>query len=131
MPLKQTITVMTCCAFLLVTKPVGAVDGAKIVAFYGYDNCIELSNSSAQVILCPAAGGRVLSYALNGKNVLYLPSGDEGWRWDGTSANGPMHAGRFDIGPEQVVPRRPVLWQGEWQGKLLVIAAAHTALASR
>ncbi len=93
-----------------------AVTGAKVISFYGYDDCIELSNSTVKAILCPAAGGRILYYGTADKNLLYLPAGDEGWVWDGKSGNAPMHAGRCDIGPEQVVPRRPLLWQGKWEG---------------
>ncbi|MFN3188885.1 MAG: hypothetical protein ACE361_00045 [Aureliella sp.] len=84
------------------------------VHYYGYEDCIELRNETTRVVLCPAAGGRVLEYSLNGKNVLYLPPGNEGWVWDGSNARGQMDAGRFDIGPEQVVPKRPELWQGKW-----------------
>ncbi len=93
---------------------------AQQVNFYGYDDCIRLSNASTEVILCPAAGGRILRYALQGKNILYLPAGDEGWTWDGKSTGGaPMNAGRCDIGPEQVVPPRPLLWQGRWTGEII------------
>ena len=98
-----------------------AADGASVVDFYGYDNCIQLKNDSTTAILCPASGGRVLSYSLNGKNVLYLPKGDEGWRFDAKTSNAgraSMNAGRFDIGPEKVVKRGPLLWMGEWSGEI-------------
>lgn len=100
------------------TCPLMAFDGVRVVHFYGYQDCLEIANSSTRVVLCPAAGGRVLVYALDGKNVLYLPSGNEGWIWDGQNGSGPMHAGRFDIGPELVVPRRQILWQGKWTGEI-------------
>jgi hypothetical protein len=93
--------------------------GAQTVSFYGYADCIQLSNETTQVVLCPAAGGRVLQYSLHGRNVLYLPPGDEGWKWDGSSGWSNMNAGRFDIGPEQMVPQRNLLWQGQWRGEIL------------
>lgn len=98
----------------------GAEDalGARVISFYGYDDCIALENKTTRVVLCPAAGGRVLEYSVNGQNVLYLPEGNEGWGWDGHSRSAPMHAGRFDIGPEQVVPPRRKLWQGKWTGEI-------------
>ncbi|MCC6510970.1 MAG: DUF4380 domain-containing protein [Pirellulaceae bacterium] len=96
-----------------------AVEGAKVVRFYGYDDCIELTNATTRVVLCPAAGGRILYFGIGGKNILYLPEGNEGWVWDGKSSGAPMNAGRCDIGPEQVVPPRPMLWQGRWQGEIL------------
>ena len=90
---------------------------AEIVTFYGYEDCIRLENASVRVTLCPAAGGRVLEYAFQGRNVLYLPPGDEGWRMTDPAERGPMHAGRFDIGPEHIVPKRPLLWMGKWHGE--------------
>lgn len=94
-------------------------EGAKVVEYYGYDDCIELKNETTRVVLCPGAGGRVLEYSLDGKNALYLPPGDEGFRWDpGSNKRGRMMAGRLDIGPEQLVPRRDALWQGPWTGEL-------------
>ena len=95
-----------------------ASEGARTVNFYGYDDCIRLSNESTSVTLCPAAGGRVLEYAIDGKNVLYLPAGDEGWRYEPGKRRGPMNAGRFDIGPERVVKRGPLLWMGKWNGEI-------------
>lgn len=95
-----------------------ATVGAETTTFYGYDDCIRLSNESVEVILCPAAGGRVLRYALKGKNILYLPPGNEGWVWDGGNEKASMDAGRFDIGPEQIVPRRNKLWKGRWKGEI-------------
>lgn len=92
--------------------------GAHVVSFYGYKNCIRLQNAETRVTLCLAAGGRVLEYAWKGKNALYLPPGDEGWTWKPGGKGGAMNAGRFDIGPEQVVPKRPTLWMGRWTGKI-------------
>lgn len=95
-----------------------AAEGAKVISYYGYDDCIQLSNDSVSVVLCPAAGGRVLEYSLEGENVLYLPPGDEGWRYGPDSKRGSMNAGRFDIGPEKVVRRGKVLWMGPWRGEI-------------
>jgi enterochelin esterase-like enzyme len=92
--------------------------GADMIRYYGYDDCIRLRNDRVSVVLCPAAGGRVLEYSLEGKNVLYLPAGDEGWRMTPDAKRGPMHAGRFDIGPEKVVRRGNVLWMGPWRGEI-------------
>jgi len=100
-------------------------EGARVVEFFGYNDCIELTNDSTRVVLCPAAGGRVLVYAINGKNALYLPPRGKGFHWDPQNPKrGAMDAGRFDIGPEQLVPKRPALWMGPWKGE---ITAARTA----
>ena len=92
--------------------------GVGVVPYYGYDDCIELRNDHTRVVLCPAAGGRVLEYSLKGKNVLYLPPGSEGWRQTPDNRRGKMHAGRFDIGPEKMVRRGRILWHGPWQGEI-------------
>lgn len=87
---------------------------ARVVSFYGYDDCIRLENATTRVTLCPAAGGRVLEYAWKGKNALYLPPGDEGWTLERGGKGGWMTAGRFDIGPELTIPKHPKLWKGRW-----------------
>jgi hypothetical protein len=92
--------------------------GARVVSFYGYDDCIRLTNPNTQVTLCPAAGGRILEYALNGKNALYLAPGNEGWSYARDKTGGSMTAGRFDIGPEQTIPKHPQLWMGRWSGEI-------------
>ncbi len=96
-----------------------AGEGAEVVNYYGYDDCIRLGNGEVTVMLCPAAGGRVLEYSRDGKNVLYLPLGDEGWRYSAEAQGGSMNAGRFDIGPEKMVKRGKVLWMGPWEGEVV------------
>lgn len=91
--------------------------GVSVVSFHGYDDCLRLENGSTRVTLCPRAGGRVLEYAWQGKNVLYLPPGDEGWEAKSDKDWGTMNAGRFDIGPEQTIAPHPVLWAGRWKGE--------------
>jgi CubicO group peptidase (beta-lactamase class C family) len=90
-------------------------DSAKVVRYFGYDEAIELTNEKTKVVLCPQAGGRVLEYSLNGKNSLYLDEKEKDWK---PGKPGPSSAGRFDIGPELVIPRRSTLWSGEWFGEV-------------
>jgi CubicO group peptidase (beta-lactamase class C family) len=90
-------------------------DSAKVVRYLNYDKAIELTNGSAKVVLCPQAGGRVLEYSLDGKNSLYLDEKESEWK---PGQPGPASAGRFDIGPELVIPRRSTLWSGEWTGEI-------------
>lgn len=104
---------------LSAVAPTQAYDGVEVVSYYGYDDCIRLQNETTTVVLCPAAGGRVLEYSLHGKNMLYLPKGDEGWRHAPGSNRATMNAGRFDIGPEKIVRRGKILWQGAWKGEII------------
>ena len=89
-------------------------------AFYGYDDCVELDNGTAHVIITPHGGCRVLSYSLaGGANAIHLDdgasgkweSGDDaagekpqGWTWsEGQASTGDPFGpsgGRFDVGPE-------------------------------
>ncbi len=86
------------------------------ITFHGYPNCILLENATTRVVLCPHSGGRVLEYAYRGKNALYLEEQHTGQAYQpGKPAS--MSAGRFDIGPENKIPKRPLLWSGQWTGK--------------
>ncbi|MFT5123677.1 MAG: hypothetical protein ACI9QL_001134 [Candidatus Omnitrophota bacterium] len=93
---------------LLLAPLCSADEGTSLGSFHGYDACIALSNQTTRVVLCPAVGGRVLEYALDGVHALPLPEGGRG---------GP--AGRFDIGPELIIPKRPLLWSGVWTGEII------------
>jgi len=86
-----------------------AAEGAKVIPFYGFKDCIELKNKTARAVLCPASGGRVLEFSINGRNALWL-NPDEAGKPNGASA------GRFDIGPERILPRRNALFRGPYKG---------------
>jgi hypothetical protein len=74
-------------------------EGTAIITQYGYNNCIELKNSDVRVVLEPNMGGRVLVYELNGKNVLYRDTLQNGVIYEhGVEIRNPS-GGRFDIGP--------------------------------
>ncbi len=87
-----------------------AANGAKILKAFGHENCIELKNKTTRVVLAPS-GGRVLSYEINGINTLYLSQSD-------SEGEGGSSAGRFDIGPERVLPRHELLWSGPYKGEI-------------
>lgn len=71
---------------------------------------VRLFNARTTVVLDPNVGGRVIEYALDGVNVLYrVPEKPA----EGQRTFTP-DAGRFDIGPEMLVPRRTPLWSGRW-----------------
>jgi CubicO group peptidase (beta-lactamase class C family) len=90
-------------------------ESSKVVRYLNYGKAIELTNRKTKVVLCPQAGGRVLEYSLNGKNSLYLDEKEAEWQ---PGQPGAASAGRFDIGPELVIPRRSTLWSGEWTGEI-------------
>lgn len=101
-------------SFSLLTATTQADDfpGVSRIDFFGYEDCVALSNETTRVVLCHQAGGRVLEYSLNGENVIYLNPKGAGSKAGDQRID--MTGGRFDIGPELVVPPRPLLWSGEW-----------------
>ena len=103
--------------------------GAATIDFHGYSNCILLDNGTTRVVLCPAAGGRVLEYSWKGTNALYLDASQGGRVYEeGQPTFGPS-GGRFDIGPENVIPKHPKLWIGKWTGEITgPLAARMTSL---
>jgi hypothetical protein len=112
---RRLTAISVCAAMSLLMTVYG--EEARQITYVGYPDCIELSNETTRVVLCPAAGGRVLVYAWRGKNALYLEEAETGKDYvSGKPAE--MSAGRFDIGPEKMIPRHPQLWSGPWRGKI-------------
>lgn len=88
---------------------------AQFAPYLGYAGAIELKLGSTRAILCPEVGGRVLEYSVDGQNMLYLDEKEQDWR----PGIAPLaSAGRFDFGPEQVVPKHPLLWSGAWTAEI-------------
>ena len=94
----------------------GLPEGTSRVDFFGYEDCVALENETTRVVLCHQAGGRVLEYALNGENAIYLNPKAAGSRPGDERVD--MTGGRFDIGPELMVPKRPTLWSGAWTAEI-------------
>lgn len=95
-----------------------APDGAGPIDYFGYTGCIRLENANTRVVFCPQAGARVLEYAWQGKNALYLDPAQKGWRYvPGQEPVDPC-GGRLDVGPERIVARHPDLWLGPWRGAI-------------
>lgn len=92
----------------------------KTVEAFGYQNCIELRNPKVKVIVDPNVGGRILSYELNGKNILYENLALNGKIWGKGNPKFEVSGGRFDIGPEKTAPVRESFhntWKAEITGK--------------
>ena len=114
------LTMLPCTPALSQNTP----EGTAWVNSYGYSGCVQLSNGTTMVILEPNCGGRVIEYSLNGKNSLYVDPEQNGWTYTpGEKTIGPC-AGRCDIGPEMLVPRRPDLWLGKWKAEIIGPRAA-------
>ncbi len=110
--------IATAIAILIPTNVVAAEDGARRIKFLNYEDCIELSNQDTVVVLGHHVGGRVLKYARNGKDSLYLSPSEATWGTPDAPTRPPSSVGRFDIGPELLIPRRDVLWSGQWSAEI-------------
>ncbi|MCA9053561.1 MAG: hypothetical protein KDA75_06975, partial [Planctomycetaceae bacterium] len=89
-------------------------EGTSRVSYFGYDDCVALQNDSTRVVLCHHSGGRVLEYALHGVNAIALDDAGRGWLPGNKDRRGAGTGGRIDIGPEQTIPKHPLLWEGAW-----------------
>lgn len=102
------------------------------VGFYrGWSNSILLqaTNGSADAIIVPDVGGRVLHYGIGGDNILFEPAEGAGRTLDRSSPGFPAGGYQCDIGPESAgLPEHPHLWQGRhtWQspGEWTVLVAS-------
>lgn len=104
---------------MTVTPPtLASVNEAHFLREAGYDGCIELSNETTRVVLEPNLGGRVLSYQLDGTEILWQNSAQNGVVWDGKTKVSHPSAGRFDIGPEYSGVPRDELWLGRWTAEI-------------
>ncbi|MGH2351421.1 MAG: hypothetical protein ACRDJN_07370 [Chloroflexota bacterium] len=116
------------------------VEGVQTLDYFGYAGCLALENAGTRVVLGHHCGGRVLEYAWQGQNALYLDPAQAGWTYtpappDQVSAERqrperPVNptGGRCDIGPEHVIPRHPMLWIGPWTAE--AVGPRHARLAS-
>jgi len=88
---------------------------ARVVAFHGYTQAVELKLGKTRAVLCPQAGGRVLEFSVGGTDAMYLDDAEKNWR---PGKPGPITAGRFDYGPELTVAPHPKAWSGEWTAEI-------------
>lgn len=94
---------------------------ARFKPFANYKGAIELTREDAKAdvkakaVLCPEVGGRVLSFTVNGVESMFLDERERDWI-PGTPGN--ASAGRFDFGPELIVPAHPEIWAGPWTAEI-------------
>ncbi len=112
---------LTCLLVLLLcasgSADSGPYPGTGHEDFFGYPECITLENETTRVIL-GTHGGRVLEYSWKGDNAIYLDPDHNGWIYEPGEPTIDPSGGRFDIGPEMVIPSHPDLWLGEWTGEI-------------
>ncbi len=113
---KQLLLVVS---FFIFSSTTFAQTQARMIRSHGYDNCIELKNKWARVVIDPNLGGRVLVFERNGKNVLYIDTTMNGVINIKKSPQIQPTAGRFDIGAEAIQKKRTILWSGQYSYKIV------------
>lgn len=108
------LTALFCSQAVSQTTP----EGTSRVNSHGYSNCIKIFNTTTSVILEPNCGGRVIEYAFNGQNVLYIDPDQDGWVYRSGEKEIEPCGGRFDIGPEMTIKKHPDLWFGKWTAEI-------------
>ena len=98
--------------------------GTGLIDYAGYSDCIKLENENTRIILGPHCGGRILEYSWKGENGIYLDADHNGWVYEPGKPTIDPSGGRFDIGPEAVIPKHPDLWLGEWTAEIIGPRAA-------
>lgn len=93
-------------------------EGVGRIAYFGYADCLYLENEQTRVVIT-LHGARVLEYAINGNNAIFLDQQQQGHVFDLKNPAFDPTGGRFDLGPERVIPKRRLLWVGKWQGEII------------
>jgi hypothetical protein len=93
----------------------------------GWPDCLVMRGGDCKAIVVPAVGGRVLSYAVNGENILF-ENPEAAGRTLLTSSNGFWAGGyQCDIGPEvRGIPKHEWLWNGPWNWRVPGPFSVHT-----
>jgi len=80
----------------------GARSELRTVTFEGRDNCLELSNGDARLVVAPGSGGRIVHYSRDGGPNFFLGGC------------------QIDIGPElEYPPKHQPLWSGPYEAEAL------------
>ena len=79
-------------------------------------SAFALFNEKTEVIINPGVGGRIMRYAIDGKNLIQENPAHDGWEWDGTNIPPGKYlaGGRFDIGPSKFRSSQRKHWFGPW-----------------
>ncbi len=121
---KQNLNITTIAVniiiLLLTISLAQAQRNVSFVSAYGFDSCISLRSNNIEVILEPNSGGRVIRYALNGVNVLYEDTTQNGWISTASMprSKGHLAGGRFDIGPSRTKPNTDLFFFGKWKAEI-------------
>ncbi|NEW83790.1 MAG: hypothetical protein GZ094_15685 [Mariniphaga sp.] len=90
------------------------------ISYRNWENCYRLKNKKCEVIIGVSCGGRVLSFSIAGKSIIYENETQNGrllndWQKEWFDPD----AGRFDYGPEKITqPIHSHSWMGKWNPEI-------------
>jgi len=99
--MSRTVVVLAACCIGSVMFT-GARAELRAIRYEGWDDCLELSNAVARLVIAPASGGRIVHYSREGGPNFFLGGC------------------QIDIGPElEYPPRHQALWAGRYKAEAL------------
>ena len=91
----------------------------------GWTDSLAMRGGDCKVVIVPSIGGRVLSFSVNGENIIFDSTGANG-RTLLTSSNISVGGYQLDIGPElRGISDHQWLWQGPWNWRVPRAFAVH------
>jgi hypothetical protein len=100
-------------------KPNALIKGIRLGTHTGWNNSFFFKGGKVEAVVVPAVGARILSYSLNGENILFEVPSSAGKVLDAASD---FWVGGYqaDVGPELAnVPDHKALWMGPYNWESL------------
>jgi hypothetical protein len=114
----KNILQLVCLAFACQLGRAATTPGLLPEIYTDWTNAIVLHGGDCKMVVVPAVGGRIISYALNGDNILYEESESRGKTLAETPGGFAMGGSYCDLGPEQRgLPDHKKLGLGPWTWK--------------
>ena len=117
MCMRKFLAVWSGLALAATISPAGAATNHApdvVQETYGaWKHCLVLRGGDCKAVVVPAVGGRLMSYTINGENIL---ADNPDARWSRMlNTNLWMGGYQLDLGPElRGLPEHLWLWQGPW-----------------
>jgi hypothetical protein len=86
-----------------------------------WNDCYRIANNHCEVIIGASCGGRVLSFSLDKKNIIFENTTQDGKTLkDWVEHPFDLDGGRFDYGPERTTtPLHALSWMGAWSAVIV------------
>lgn len=94
-----------------------SVRGVTFEPYGGWREALMMRGGDCKLVVVPPVGGRVLSWSVNGENIIYENTSVAGRTLSNSPAGFSPGGSQCDIGPElRGIPPHQDLWVGNWTG---------------